>query len=184
MITKDEIKMSKPLGLLLHPVRLRILQTLMPNNELTVQEIGEMLSDIPPATLYRHVNKLRDGKVIEVKSQQQIRGAVESRYVISTATLQSVGKDINDLTNEQHLQYFTVFTSFLLAEYKRYLDRPEKDLEKDGVGYRYLSVYLSDDEFEEWLSEYRALLERILTLPRTPERKKRMIANIFILDEE
>ena len=176
--------MSKQLELLVHPIRLRILQALMPNNELTVQEISKKLNDIPPATLYRHVNKLKEANLIEVKSQQQIRGTVENRYIVSPSVLQSGEEDVNSLTNEQHLQYFTVFTSFLLAEFKGYLDRQDKDLEKDGIGYRYFSAYLSDEEFEQWLTEYRALLERILVLPSTPERKKRTIANIFILDEE
>ncbi|BAU29560.1 helix-turn-helix protein [Aneurinibacillus soli] len=172
------------LDLLLHPVRMRILQTLMPDRELTVQEIGEHLSDIPPATLYRHVKKLKEGGVIESRSRQQIRGTVESRYGITSSAFQGDSQAFNQLPAEEHLRYFSVFLSFLQAEFGRYLTQPERDFEKDGIGYRYTSVYLSEDEFNDWLEEYRTLMRRAMALPPAPHRMKRTLAHIFLSEKE
>ena len=61
---------------LLHPVRLRIVQALLPRRQLTAQEIGRHLGDVPQATLYRHLNKLLDGGIIEIVHES--RSAVQS----------------------------------------------------------------------------------------------------------
>lgn len=172
------------LDLLLHPVRMRILQALMPNQELTVQEIGEYLSDIPPATLYRHVKKMKEGGLIEIRSSQQIRGTIEGRYGLTSAAFRGDSTQFNALPAEEHMRYFTIFLSFLQAEYDRYLSRPERDFEKDGIGYRYASVYLSEDEFTDWLEEYRTLMRRAMDVPPSPHRQKRTIAHIFLSEKE
>ena len=172
------------LDLLLHPVRMRILHALMPDQELTVQQIGESLSDIPPATLYRHVKKMKDGGIIEIRSSQQIRGTVESRYGITSLAFHGDNTELNALPAEEHMRYFTLFLSFLQAEYDRYLSHPERDLVKDGIGYRYASVYLSEEEFTSWLEEYRTLMRRAMAVPPAPHRQKRTIAHIFLSEKE
>lgn len=48
--------------LLLHPVRIRIVQALLDGSELTTGELTARLGDIPVATLYRHVAKLSAGE--------------------------------------------------------------------------------------------------------------------------
>ncbi|WP_186578583.1 helix-turn-helix domain-containing protein [Aquibacillus kalidii] len=168
---------------LLHPVRMRIIQALMPSERLTVQEIESRLDDVPPATLYRHVKKLQEIGLIKVVDEQQIRGTIKKTYAISIGALRTPD-DFVDISNEEHLNYFLLFTSFLQSEYKRYLESSDKQFEQDGVGYRYVSVYASDEEFHDWLLDFRKLMERLMENKNSKGRKKRTIANIFLPTKE
>lgn len=168
------------LDVLLHPVRMRIIQTMMPNEELTVQDMAEKLHDVAPATLYRQVKKLVEAGVIEVREQQQVRGTVEKRYGLAKEAFHASPQDLQNLSKDEHMRYFTAFTAFLQSVYGRYLSSSQIDLEKDGVGYRYASVYLSDDEFQEWLHDYRALMAKAMEKTNQPQRKKRYIAYAII----
>ncbi|WFR70984.1 helix-turn-helix domain-containing protein [Prescottella defluvii] len=69
--------------MLLHPVRLRIVQALLSEEELTTNQLHERLSDVPIATLYRHVASLVKHDLIEVTDEQQIRGASEKTYRVA-----------------------------------------------------------------------------------------------------
>src|SRR5215831_1697445 len=60
--------------LLLHPVRLRILQTFLGDRTLTTSDLQAELPDVPPASLYRHVGKLVDAGVLAVVSERRVRG--------------------------------------------------------------------------------------------------------------
>src|ERR1700712_2699189 len=65
---------------LLHPVRMRILQTLFDADPLTTAQRRERLPDIPPATMYRHVAVLAEAGVLEVVNEKRVRGTVERSY--------------------------------------------------------------------------------------------------------
>ena len=52
--------------LLLHPVRLRIVQAFLGDRALTTSDLAAELADIPPASLYRHVARLVDAGVLAV----------------------------------------------------------------------------------------------------------------------
>ncbi len=66
--------------LLLHPVRLRVVQVLLGDRVLTTGELHEELPDVPAATLYRHVGLLADAGVLAIVSERKVRGAAERRY--------------------------------------------------------------------------------------------------------
>ncbi|WP_432746845.1 helix-turn-helix domain-containing protein [Microbacterium oxydans] len=59
---------------LLHPVRLRIVQTLLAKGTSTTRDLHERLGDIPIATLYRHIAYLSEHGLIEVDHERQVRG--------------------------------------------------------------------------------------------------------------
>ncbi len=52
--------------LLLHPVRLRIVQAFLGDRALTTTELQAELPDVPAASLYRQVARLVDGGVLGV----------------------------------------------------------------------------------------------------------------------
>ena len=57
------MKESK-ISILLNPIRMKIIQTLLVGQRLTVQQMNERLPDVPPATMYRHLNKLLGAELI------------------------------------------------------------------------------------------------------------------------
>jgi len=68
--------------LLLHPVRLRIVQAFLGDRALTTGELRAELPDVPPASLYRHIARLVDAGVLGVVSERRVRGAVERTYIL------------------------------------------------------------------------------------------------------
>ncbi len=68
-----------PAELVTHPVRYRLLREL-DGRAMTVTALRELLSDVPPATLYRHVRTLADSGLLEVVEERPVRGGVERTY--------------------------------------------------------------------------------------------------------
>jgi hypothetical protein len=68
--------------LLLHPVRLRIVEAFLGDRALTTLQLREELPDVPAGSLYRHVAKLVDAGVLSVVGERRVRGAVERTYVL------------------------------------------------------------------------------------------------------
>ena len=68
--------------LILHPVRMKIIQSLLNGKNLTVQQLSQRAKDVPQATLYRHLNKLLEADFIQVVQENQIRGTVEKVYAL------------------------------------------------------------------------------------------------------
>ena len=71
--------------LLLHPVRLRIVQRFLGDRALTTTQLRAELPEVPAGSLYRQVAKLVDGGVLAVVGERRVRGAVERTYVLRTS---------------------------------------------------------------------------------------------------
>lgn len=62
--------------IVLHPVRLRIVQQLG-GRQLTTAALREELPDITQATLYRHVAALIAAQIVTVVDERRVRGTIE-----------------------------------------------------------------------------------------------------------
>lgn len=171
---------DKRAELILHPIRMRIIQTLAANQRLTVQQIGEILSDVPQATLYRHLNKLVSADIMKVVDQNQIRGATEKVYALSQSGAIITPEEASKFTKEEHMNYFLQFVSNLIGHYGRYLEQEEIDLLKDGVGYRQIGLNLSDEEFLGFVSDLRSVVQKYLSNEAAPNRRLRYFSTIVM----
>ena len=72
--------------LLLHPIRLRIIQAFLGDRALTTTELRAELPDVAPATLYRQVARLVDAGVLGVVAERRVRGATERTYVLRASS--------------------------------------------------------------------------------------------------
>ena len=70
--------------LLLHPVRLRILQAFLGDRALTTSQLQAELADVP-ASLYRHVAKLAAAGVLTIVEERRVRGALERTYTLESS---------------------------------------------------------------------------------------------------
>lgn len=165
--------------IILHPVRMKIIQALMNGKEMTVQEVAQRVEDVPQATLYRHLNKLFDAGFIHVVRENPVRGTVEKVYALKEPDIQSQ-EDFLKLTKEEHLELFLTFTTQLFSLYESYLSQDHVDLVKDGVSYTVANLYLSDEEFMELMQGIGALIQPAIKNEPTPDRKARNIATIII----
>ncbi|WP_147533386.1 helix-turn-helix domain-containing protein [Bacillus marasmi] len=165
--------------LILHPVRMKIIQSLLNGKQLTVHAIAERNKEIPQATLYRQLNTLLEAEIIQVVQENQIRGTIEKVYALKEPSVNSQ-EDFLSLSKEEHLELFLTFTTQLLGQYEAYLNKKEIDLLQDGVSYRVAKLYLSDDEFQNLVVKMGTLLQDALQYEPTPERKARNFATIII----
>ena len=171
--------------LLLHPVRLRVVQALLGERTLTTGDLHAELPDVPVATLYRHVGVLADAGVLEVVGERRVRGSTERTYRLVTAAASVGPEEAAGMTPEQHRRAFGTFVAALLADFDRWVDTgaaaPDGlDPARDGVGYRMTGLWLDDDEFTGLLDDVRqALRARLGNAPR-PGRRRRLVGTVFL----
>jgi DNA-binding transcriptional ArsR family regulator len=174
----------KRADLILHPVRLRIILAFARGRRLTPQQVAALLPNVPQATLYRQLERLYRGGALAVAAERRVRGAVERTYVLVEGGASLSVEALAKSSREDHLRYFTAFAAGLIAQFERYLERPEIDLLKDGVGYRQLVLNLTDDEIPEMAGAFNAALGRYLDREPKPGHKRRMLATVLMpLDE-
>ncbi|WP_433278887.1 helix-turn-helix domain-containing protein [Pseudonocardia xinjiangensis] len=171
---------SKPslVDLLHHPVRWRITQALI-NRSLTTAELAELLPDVPTTTLYRHVAVLVKAGVLVVAETRQVRGTVERTYELNTAA----GDPGDDTVDPDRLRtMFTVFVAGLAGDLDRYLERDHIDPARDGVAFRQAAIWLSDEEFEQFMVQFQKLLASVVDHRSGPGRTRRILSTVLIPD--
>ena len=170
--------------LLLHPVRLRIVEAFLGDRALTTSVLAAELSDVPPASLYRHVARLVDAGVLAVVAERRVRGALERTYVLRL-TAAAIGLDeVAAMSADDHRQAFMAFVAGLLGDFDRYLARGDIDLLRDGVTYRLAGLWLDDTEYAELLRELTRVLQPRLTNPPRPDRKRRILGYVLLPGSE
>ncbi len=166
--------------LLLHPVRLRIVQAFLGDRALTTSALSAELADIPAASLYRHVARLVAAGVLAVVAERRVRGALERTYVLRL-TAANVGLDqVAKMSADDHRQAFLAFVAGLLGDFDRYLARGDIDLLRDGVSYRLAGMWLDDAEYTDLLHELIRVLQPRLANPPAPGRKRRILGTVLL----
>jgi DNA-binding transcriptional ArsR family regulator len=169
--------------IILHPVRMRIVQTLVSKRKLTVQQIGEQLPDIPIATLYRHLKKLADAKMIQVVEENRVRGTVEKVYALPDTNVSLSEEELRNAGAEEHMDFFMKFMATVLDDFERYLSQEDFDLIKDGAGYRQVSFYANDEEYLELIGSINAGLMKLLGNEDDGIRSKRTLTTIVTAEK-
>ncbi|WP_051450549.1 helix-turn-helix domain-containing protein [Actinospica robiniae] len=176
--------MTDSADLLLHPVRLRIVQAFLGDRALTTSQLREELSDVPPASLYRHVATLVEAQVLQVVAERKIRGTVERTYILRLAAASLSPDAITAMSPAQHREAFMAFVAGLLADADRYLRRPDVDPIRDKVAYRLGGMWLDDAEYDELLQDLaRVLAPRAANGPK-PGRRRRILATVLLLGDD
>lgn len=161
---------------ILHPQRMRMIRSLASGGR-TVKDLVAELPEIPQATMYRHLALLLEAGVVEVVSERQVRATKERAYGLTKSTILSA-EELATVSRDDHFRYFVTFLAGLLGEYGRYLDRPEIDLLRDGVGYREHVLELTDEELREMLGELRRILAAREGAPPRPGSVTRLFATV------
>ncbi|MFF0343890.1 helix-turn-helix domain-containing protein [Kribbella sp. NPDC004875] len=172
-----------PLELLGNPVRLRIVHALRGGRELTTGELGERIADVSKATLYRHVELLAEGGILEVAEERRVRGAVERRFRLRAERASITPEQLEQLTTDDHRRAFAIAMAALLAEFTAYVDRPGADPIADLVGYRQHGIWLSEPELHELIEGLRTAILPALTNEATPDRRRYLLSPILFPTE-
>jgi hypothetical protein len=170
--------------LLLHPVRLRIVQAFLGDRALTTGALAAGLADVPPATLYRQVARLVDAGVLQVVAQRRVRGAVERTYVLRSSAALITPDQVATMSVDDMRQAFMAFVAGLLGDVDRYLARDDVDPIRDGASFRLAGLWLDDAEFAALLRELAGVLQPAAANPQRPGRKRRILATVLLPSQE
>ncbi|MGC8462692.1 MAG: helix-turn-helix domain-containing protein [Acidimicrobiales bacterium] len=167
--------------LLLHPVRLRIVQAFLGDRRLTTGELAAELADVPAGSLYRHVGRLARTGVLRVVSERRVRGASERTYALNVAAAQVGPTEAAALGPEDHSRAFLAFAASLLAAFDRYREgTAAPDLARDGVGYRMAGLWLTDEELGELVHDVAAVVASRRGYRPGPGRRHRLVAGALL----
>jgi DNA-binding transcriptional ArsR family regulator len=174
---------SSTTDLLLHPVRMRIVNALSSGRPLTTAQLVARMAGFGQATVYRHVARLLQARVIEVEGEERVRGAVERRYRLRPDRARITRKEAAAMSIDEHRRAFTAAMTSLVAEFNAYLDQEGADPYRDGVGYRQFLLWLDRAELERLIDEIaRSLLSRAKNAPRAGRVPYRMSPIAFPTD--
>lgn len=165
--------------LILHPVRMKIIQSLVNRKKRTAQQLKEQIANVPPATLYRHINALLEAGLIEVVQENQIRGTVEKVFALKEPTAQEQ-QSFLEMSKEEHMELFFTFTAQLIGSFERYLQKENADFLKDGVSYRMAELHVTDEEFFDLVKKIGALIQQAAENEPAPERNVKQFATMII----
>ncbi len=139
--------------ILSNPVRIQVMQYLQIHGEATTKQISETLNDIPSPTLYRHINTLLKEEVLLVKEERKIRGSLERLLMINKDKFTS-------LENSSIADVAYQFLMELYARFQKYSTEPNADPGKDRLGLRTRMLCLTDEEFDAFLQEIGAVMDK------------------------
>lgn len=170
---------SSRLALLLHPVRMRLVNALSAGRTLTTTELCARMPDLPVATVYRQVGRLARGGVFEVESERRVRGAVERRYRLARGGTLLDPEVVRSMSLEDHRRGFTAAMGALLAEFNAYLDRGSADPPADMVSYKQFTLWLSAGERARLVRELRRMLLALMNNQPGAGRAPYFLSTIF-----
>lgn len=130
------------ISIIMNPTRLRIIQYLLLHNTATAGDMKEELTDIPPASLYRHIKRLEEAECIQIIQENRIRGAVEKVYQLVPQKQMEGPPDNDTLSQIISSSLLSIMTSF-----QTYLAGEQCDFIKDQLFLSTSTLLLSDEEF-------------------------------------
>ncbi len=174
--------MTQSRDLLLHPVRLRIIQALA-GRPMRPLDLKDHLGDVAQASLYRHLNELEAGGLIEVVDTRPVRGGIERTYAVVTEAVALGPAELQGASPEDHLRFFATFLGTLLSDFAAYVDDGQLDFVADRVGYRQVPLWLTDEEFDEMIAAMSASVQSHLENGPGPGRRRRLLSTIVMPDD-
>ncbi len=165
---------------LLHPIRLRIVQSLLASDELTSHELHERLGDVPIATLYRHIKHLLEHELIEVAGERRVRGASERSYRVGANLANPSSNELLSLTSEELMTVFTVFVSGLIRDFGTYVDGETRDLVRDRVSFAQADFWATDEELDAFFASVMDALGTVMANPSDEGRRRRALTTIAL----
>ena len=150
----------------MNPVRQRIIQYLLVHDKGTVKEMKKVLSDIPSASLYRHIKILNDHEFIIVVEENRIRGTVENVYQLNRAAL--------EVDDESGTSVQMSLLS-LCASFAKYFSGGHANPRKDLLMLTSCTLTLTDEDFIKFLTELNEVATKYMAKPVTEKSVSRQV---------
>lgn len=167
--------------LLIHPIRLRIIQALG-QDRLTTQELGERLPEVPVSSLYRHLQLLRRGEVLDVVETRMVNGIEVKVYAVTGRT--HLGpEEMAQLSADEHVKYFATYLLTLLQGFAGFISSNQDgdglvDLAADYAGYTEVIYYANEEELQAFQAALNRAMFSLVQNEATAERRRYRMALI------
>lgn len=146
---------------LMHPVRMKILQALMHDKEegLSTLEMISIIKDVPQATLYRHIQILMDENIIKIVKERKVRSVTEKFYALNEGAEKLSQEDWTQLTIKQKLNYVSNYQLALLSQYQNYLNSLDEEQRlADLATFSFIDLTLTTTQFMSFENELNDLI--------------------------
>ena len=153
-------------NVIMNPIRQRIIQYLLVHERGTVKEIKMELSDIPSASLYRHIKILNDHEFLVVVEENRIRGTVENVYQLNRAALE---------VDDESGTAVQMSLLSLCASFAKYFSSGHANPRKDLLMLTSCTLTLTDEDFIKFLTELNEVATKYMTKPVTEKSVSRQI---------
>ncbi|MBM9463441.1 helix-turn-helix domain-containing protein [Aeromicrobium sp. YIM 150415] len=153
----------------LHPVRLRIVQQLG-GRTLTTAQLRAALPDVTQATLYRHVAALIEAEVIAVVEERRVRGAVERTLALGERMAHVDQVELRRMSDAQLRAAFLAFLGDLAGDFDRFLDSGDAEL-RDYLGFGRGPLYVTTEDLATIQAGLAELLAPYLSDPGDGRRR-------------
>jgi DNA-binding transcriptional ArsR family regulator len=169
------------IDLLIHPVRLRIIQALG-QERLTTRELAERLPEVPVSSLYRHLQLLRRGDVLDVVETRLVNGIEEKVYAVTGRT-HLTQEEMAELSAEEHVKYFATYLLTVLQNFAAYVAGAEErdgtvNLAADHAGYTEVTFYADEAELHAFQTAMNKAVLPLIKNEAGPERRRYRLAII------
>lgn len=164
--------------LIVHPVRLRVLQALT-LGPMTTQEIACELPDVPTSSLYRHIRVLLEGELVKVSGTRIVQGIQEKTYQLSVQP-RLTADDLAAVSKEDHMRYFTTYALTLLQDFSNYLEAlDEVRMLEDRVGYNEFTFWATNEEIDAFGDQLNLAIQALMGLGPGKDRRKRKLSLVL-----
>ncbi len=159
---------------LAHPLRMRILETLVVSDPMTTKQVAEALGE-KPTRLYHHVDKLEKVGLIRLTHTKQNRGATEKYYEAIARSFRAGAELFSEgSTGEQEAAFIPMIRTIFdttTNELMRLVTAQEsaKLVEDEGV-LSYIEMHLTQDEVDNVQQKLQDVLEYLQSADDTGSR--------------
>lgn len=178
----EVLTMRNKAEVLMHPVRMKILQSLIKNKEegISTLEMITIIKDVPQATLYRHIQILMEENIIKIVKERKVRSVTEKFYALNEDAARLNQEDWKFLAKEQKLNYISYYQLVLLSQYQHYLTSlEEKKSTEDTATFSFVELTLSDKQFSDFQNDLNSLMIKYYDMSNINGQTKTIAINII-----
>ncbi len=158
--------------LLGNPIAYRILQHIAANRSATTFEIANAMSDISRATVYRYCKRMAENEILEVISEDRIRGQICRTYVLRKVTISG------DETTNDYMAATLLFLRMIHKKYDAYFSMRSVDTKRDKLFMVSPDLVLDDQTYAELCDRLKTL---VLEYSEIKPNQDSRIRNLFLM---
>lgn len=167
-----------------NPVKCKLLLEIHSQGKATAKQLADIYTDIPQATLYRHLKKMLSDGILQVVEETQVRGTVEKTYSLAHNLISDIETIVEKNSGELYMQYFMQYIIGFARQFQQYCQSPDINIQKDMTGFSLSPLYLSDEELTALVTGISQIIDAVKNNEPKPDRKLRTIGIIISPEEK